>query len=91
MKDVNELTVCRDEYKSQEDFENAIKKAVMVLLENDYIMTVKYDDKDLGVVVIHYNYADESYGCDYPHWLSPEEIESVVTDEQRAEEIEKEE
>ena len=82
MNDVNPITICRDTYKTQEDFENAIKKAVMVLLDNNYIMTVRYDEPGLGIVCIDYNYADQSYGCHYPYWLSPEEWESVVWDDE---------
>ena len=78
MSDINTLVICRDTYETQEDFENAIKKAVMVLLDNNYIMTVRYDEPGLGIVCIDYNSADESYGHHYPHWLSPTEWESVV-------------
>ena len=42
MRRVNEMTVCREDYDSEVDFENAIKDAVMVLLNNNYIMTIKY-------------------------------------------------
>ena len=77
MRDVNEITILRDEYPSQEEFENAIKKAVMVLLDNNYIMTVRYDDKGLGIVVIEYNPKDQLLGAEYPYWLSVEEFESV--------------
>ena len=80
MKDVNEIVICKDTYKTQEDFENAIKKAIMVLLDNEYIMTVRYDEPGLGIVCIEYNSDDESYGKHYPHWLSPTEWESVVWD-----------
>ena len=75
---VNELTVCKEDYESKEEFENAIKDAIMVLLNNNYIMTVKYDEKEFGIVWIQYEHADESYGCAYPRWLLPEEEESVV-------------
>lgn len=77
MNNVNEMTICRDNYKTQEEFETAVKTAVMLLLNEDYILTIKYDDKGFGIIVIHYDYADRSYGCDYPYWLSPEEIEQV--------------
>ena len=77
MHKVNRITVCRDGYKSKEEFENAIKDAIMVLLNNDYIMTVRYDEKGLGIVAIDYNYSDQAYGDSYPYWLLPEEIESV--------------
>ena len=81
MSKVNELVLCRYEYDSQEEFEDEIKKAVMLLLNADQIMTIRYDEKDLGIVVIEYKYDDQSYGDYYPYWLLPDEIESVVFDE----------
>lgn len=82
MKDVNCITLCRDNYKSQEEFEQAVKTTVMLLLDADYIMTVRYDEPGLGIICIEYNHADESFGCHYPHWLSVEEYESVVWDDE---------
>lgn len=80
MNRVNELVIVKDDYRTKEEFENAIRDAIMVLLNNNYIMTVKYDanEKDLGIIVIHYNYAQEEMGAAYPEWLYPEERESVV-------------
>ena len=77
MTRTNQIVICRDEYKSQYEFENAIRDAVMVLLNNNYIMTIRYDEKGLGIVAINFNYADETFGCPYPCWLTPEEEESV--------------
>ena len=74
----NSLVICRDEYKNKEEFENAIKDAIMVLLNNNYIMVVKYDEKGLGIVSIEYNYANEEFGDRQPRWLLPEEEESVI-------------
>ena len=83
MNKVNELVLSREDYESQEEFENEIKKAVMLLLNANQIMTVRYDEKGLGIVAIEYKYADQSYGDYYPYWLSPEEIESVIYNEDR--------
>ena len=83
MSKVNELVLCRYEYNSQEEFENEIKKAVMLLLNADQIMTIRYGEKGLGIVAIEYKYADQSYGDYYPYWLLPDEIESVIFDEER--------
>ena len=74
----NSLVVCRDEYKNKEEFENAIKDAIMVLLNNNYVMVVKYDEKNLGIVSIEYNYANKELGDRQPRWLLPEEEESVI-------------
>ena len=78
MNKVNELVLCRDNYDSQEDFEEAIKNAIMLLLDANYISVVRYDDKSFGIVVIEYNYAELEYGDKYPYWLYPNEEESVV-------------
>lgn len=83
MNKVNCITICKEDYESQKDFENAIKKAIMVLLDNNYIATVRYDEKSYGIVAIEFNHADKEYGCDYPYWLSPKEFESIITDEER--------
>ena len=82
MKELNSLTICKEDYESKEEFANAIRDAVMVLLNNNYIMVVKYDEKGLGIVSITYEYANEEYGCRYPRWLLPEEEETVVWKEQ---------
>ena len=77
MDRANEIVICKDEYKTKEDFENAIRDAVVVLLNNNYIMTVRYDEKGLGIVAIEYNHSQEEYGAPYPYWLTQEERESV--------------
>ena len=50
-KKVNDIVICKDQFKSKEEFEDAIKRAVMVLLENNYIMTILN-------VLIHYKLAN---------------------------------
>ena len=83
MNKVNSIVICRDKFNSEAEFKNAIRDAIMVLLENEYIMTVRYDDKGLGIVVINYNYGDQSFGDAYPYWLMPEEWESVVWNDEK--------
>ena len=82
MKDVNSIAICRDNYETREQWEDAIKKMVVALLDNRQVMTVRYDEPGLGIVVIEFNMDAREFGCDYPYWLSPEEIESVTFDEQ---------
>lgn len=80
MKDVNSIAICRDNFSTREEWANAIKTMVCALLDNNQIMTVRYDEPGLGIVVIEFNPNDQSFGCHYPYWLSPEEEESVVYD-----------
>lgn len=85
MNKVNTLVLCKEHYKSEEEFEKAIKDAIMLLLNAEYIMTIEYDanDKEMGIVVIKYNYAELEFGDRYPYWLLPEEEESVVYEEEK--------
>ena len=78
MKKINSLVICKQNYKTKEEFEDAIKSAIMLLLNGNYVMTVKYDEKELGIVDIEFNYGDKEFGCEYPYWLLPEEEETVV-------------
>lgn len=83
-EDVSRLVFCKDDYSSEAEFENEIKKGVMVLLNAGYTMTIRYDDgKEGGVVVVDYNYENLELGGRYPYWLSPEEFESVIWDDER--------
>lgn len=75
---VNELVIRKDKYGSNEEFENAVRDAIMLLINAGYVMTVRYDEPAFGIVVINYNYDDHSYGDRYPYWLYPEEEETVV-------------
>lgn len=77
MEKVNTLTICKDNYEDEFNFECAIGDAVMFLLKNDYIMTVRYDEKGLGIVCIDYEHCDKKYGCPYPYWLYPQHAEAI--------------
>lgn len=82
----NEIVICKKDYETNETFHDAIRDVVKVLLDNNYIMTIRYDDKGLGIVCVDYGYADESYGDYYPRWLSPYEYESIIWGHERGEE-----
>lgn len=85
MNRVNELILCRHCYKTKEDFENAIKDAIFLLLEAEYLMTIRYDEKEIGVVAIEYNYDNLDFGTPMPYWLFPDEYHSVVCNDEREE------
>lgn len=83
MKKVSELIVCKDNYNSYEEFQNAIRDAIMVLLNNGYIMTIRYDanEKEMGIVVIEYDSNEAELSEYHPHWLSWYEYDRIVWDE----------
>ena len=82
-KNTNSIVFCKDKYETETDWELAIGNAVMMLLNADYIITVRYDEKGSGIVVIEFEYDDRDYGGVYPYWLEPEEIEQVVFNDER--------
>ena len=84
MKKINNITICRHKYTKREDFENAVKTAVMLLLDAEYVMTIRYDEKGLGIVVIEYSPAEREYGYPYPYWLDPqkEDVIEVAKDDE---------
>lgn len=75
MKKVNRITLCKDNYSTVQEWKDAIAATVMLLLEAEYIMTVRYDEKGLGIVCIDFDYADRSYGCPYPYWLDEKDLD----------------
>lgn len=81
MKKVNTLVLCRDDYNSHEEWQMEIGKAMLMLANAQYIMVAKLDET--GIFCIEYEYDHEDWGCDYPYWLSPDEYESVVWDDER--------
>lgn len=86
MRNTNSIAICRDNYSSREEWEDAIKKMVVELLNNRQIMTVRYDEPGFGIVDIEFNSDQQEFGYDYPYWLSPTEAESVIYDNEREDE-----
>ena len=84
MAQVNSIAICKDDYDSTEEFKNTIRDAIMLLLDANYETTVRYDESGLGIVVIEFNHdRNLAYGKSLPYWLSPEEFESVVWNDEK--------
>ena len=77
MKDINSIEIDRSMYETKDEYENAVKTAIMLLLDAGYIMTVEYEDCDF--VVIKYSYSDEEIGDKMPRWISPDEWELILS------------
>lgn len=82
MRDTNSIAICRDNYSTREEWEAAIGRMVIELLNNRQIMTVHYDEPGLGLVNIKFNPDQQEWGTHYPYWLSPTEAESVIYDDE---------
>lgn len=78
----NRLTICKDNFCSTEEFEECIKDTILVLLKNRYIAVIDYEEPGLGIVSIDYSYSDRSYGDTYPYFLTPEEVDRLISGEE---------
>ena len=81
MKDVNEICIDRDNFSSREEWEDAAKRAIFALLENNQIMTVSAPEFKMGLIEIEYNPNRPEWEVHLPYWLSQSEVESVVWDD----------
>lgn len=75
MNKVNQIVLVKDDYDSQEEWQNEIAKAMMLLAKAGYIMVSRLEDCE--VFVIEYECDDLEYGGAYPYWLLPDEIERI--------------
>ena len=75
---MNHLTFCRDNYKTEEDWKNAVKTFLFLLLEEKQIAVVRYDEPGLGIIIVEYNHDHRTMGTPYPYLLTPEEEETVI-------------
>lgn len=80
MNKVNEIIICRDNFRTQEEFEDNIRDTIMTLLKNQYIMTVDWDEAGLQILRISYNYSNREYGDIYPFWLNSEQEQLVMNE-----------
>ena len=79
MNKVNELVICKKDFETKEEFKQRLTEAITVLLESEYICTVRAEGND--IIVIRYDYDDKSYGSPYPYWLTPEQWENIPLDD----------
>ena len=79
MNKVNELVICKKDFETKEEFKQRLTEAITILLESEYICTVRAEGND--IIVIKYDYDDKVYGSPYPYWLTPEQVESIPLDD----------
>ena len=81
MREVSSLVLCKDYYDDEKEFKDAIHAAVDLLLDSEHVMTLEYDEKKLGIVSIRFAPRDRALGARYPYWLTFEEAEAAVFEE----------
>lgn len=79
---VNKIVLCRDNYNSQEEFEEALSHITWLLLKAKYQLTIWWEEEGLQIVVIQFETSIDEYGEMRPVWLTPEEEEKIYLDRQ---------
>lgn len=79
---VNYITVCRNDFDSKEEWEQAVARAIKVLIENKYI--VRMELQDFGTVMIEFDYQEHLIAEHRCVWLTDTELNTVVYDDEKA-------
>ena len=70
----NEMVFCVENYNDKYQMFLDIGTTLKTLLENEYIVVVRYDEPALGIVILEYEHDehDNPYGCANPVWMIKE-------------------
>ena len=77
MNNINTINICQSNYRSREEWEEAIKNLMFSLLETCQIVVIRYDEPGLGIVRIEFNPDSPELGCKYPYWLNPSDLDAI--------------
>lgn len=78
MTRVNTIVFCKDDYKTEQEWKDAVRDATFILLNAQYQMVIKYDEPGLGIIRIDFESADESLGAPWPYWLTTDLAEHIL-------------
>lgn len=78
MTKVNTIVFCKDDYKTEQEWKDAVRDATFILLNARYQMVIKYDEPGLGIIRIDFESADESLGAPWPYWLTTDLAEHLM-------------
>lgn len=73
--DIGTITVCRKYYRTEEEYHNAVGRALFVLFENYYHCIVREEE---SIVIIEYDYEDTEISSYRPVWLTWQEEEQIL-------------
>lgn len=78
--EVNRITLCRNDWDSDEEFTKKIGETLQLLFKCGYICVVMDDDGSGSVIVIEYQHDErlDAFGVYNPMWVSPEEEEMIT-------------
>ena len=76
MNSVNQLAIMRDDFKTFEEYQDAVGKQLLMLLKFGYIVVARTELNSDEQVIFDYDF-DKDYGNPKPRWLTPEQEERI--------------
>ena len=78
MNKINTIVFCKEDYKTEQEWKDAVRDAVFLLLNAQYQMVVRYDEPGLGIICVDFESSDETLGSPWPYWLTPDQAEHLI-------------
>jgi hypothetical protein len=85
-ENVNRITFNVERYRSEDEMFQDVAKTLQILTKNDEICTFEYED--VGIYILHHNYANQDFGDLYPYWMTPDDYEDYIYSKNREEDEE---
>lgn len=81
MKHHETIVFQKKENEFKEEFFQRIGEQIRLLLEEGYLVVVRYDEPGLEIVLIEFGHDNHfvNYGCSQPVWITPEEEEYLIS------------
>lgn len=76
----------KKERETKEELFRRVGEQLRLLLEENYLAVVRYDEPGLGIVVIEFGHDEHlvNWGCSQPVWITPEEEEELIASKDEA-------
>lgn len=71
-----QIVFCKDDYNGDKDkLFQVITTQVRILLDAGYLVIVRYDEPELGIVVVEFEHNEylDPWGAAYPVWMTEDE------------------
>lgn len=84
-----EIVFQKKDRETKEEFFQRIAEQIRLLLEEEYLVVVRYDEPGLEIVLIEFEHDNHfvDYGCSQPVWITSEEEERLFSMDEDNEEV----
>lgn len=85
IKKFEKIVFAKKDWETLPELFDRIGEQLKLLLNAGYIATVRYDEPNLGIVVIEFEHDEhhEPWGCANPMWITVEDADKILKLEER--------